>query len=171
MLDLLILGFLAERPHHGYDLRRRIRELSGFARHVSDGSLYPAINRLVAAGCIERREDEGSPRERHRLSLTETGRDRLLGLLRDADGVDVTDLSRFMVVLAFLGLLPDPADRAAVLRRRLDFLDVPASFFYVDGRPVRQREIACPYRQGMITIARATRAAERTWLREMVGTA
>lgn len=53
MLELAILGFLAEGPLHGYELRRRVAALSGHTRPVSDGSLYPAINRLARAGLLE----------------------------------------------------------------------------------------------------------------------
>ena len=51
MLELAILGFLAEGPLHGYELRRKVAQLSGYTRPVSDGSLYPAINRWSATAC------------------------------------------------------------------------------------------------------------------------
>src|SRR2546425_399988 len=57
MLELAILGFLAEGPLPGHELRRRVSQLTGYTRPVSDGSLYPAINRLTRAGLIERRAD------------------------------------------------------------------------------------------------------------------
>ncbi|MET3986815.1 hypothetical protein ABIC27_004712 [Streptomyces sp. PvR034] len=56
-----------------------------------------------------------------------------------------------------------------MLRRRLEFLEEPASFFYDDERPLRAEEIADPYRRGMLLTARATSRAERTWLREALG--
>ena len=59
MLELAILGFLAEGPLHGYELRRRLAQLSGYTRPVSDGSLYPAINRLVRDGWLERHAEPG----------------------------------------------------------------------------------------------------------------
>ena len=43
MLELSILGFLAEEPLHGYELKERINALTGHVRPVSDGALYPAI--------------------------------------------------------------------------------------------------------------------------------
>lgn len=49
MLTLCILGFLAEEPLHAYELRARISGLTGHVRPVSDGALYPALNRLRAA--------------------------------------------------------------------------------------------------------------------------
>ncbi|WEB39507.1 PadR family transcriptional regulator [Streptomyces yunnanensis] len=167
MLELAILGFLAEGPLHGYQLRHRIAHLSGHARPVSDGSLYPAINRLVRAGLLDRRTEPGtSAARRHTLSLTDTGRRELLRRLRDANGLDITDSTRYFTVLAFLSQLPDTTEQHAVLRRRLEFLERPASFFHDGDRPLRIDDTDDPYRRGMLTIARATSRAERSWLRE-----
>ncbi|MEU4986125.1 PadR family transcriptional regulator [Streptomyces sp. NPDC021969] len=169
MLELAILGFLAEGPLHGYQLRHRIAQLSGHARPVSDGSLYPAINRLVNAGLLERRAEPGaSAAQRHTLSLTRTGRCDLLRRLRDADGLDISDSTRYFTVLAFLSQLPDAADQHAVLRRRLQFLEQPASFFHDGDRLLGVEDTDDPYRRGMLTIARATSRAERSWLREVL---
>ncbi|MFI0897942.1 PadR family transcriptional regulator [Streptomyces sp. NPDC020983] len=170
MLELAILGFLAEGPLHGYELRRRIAHLSGHARPVSDGSLYPATARLVAAGLLERRAEPGaSAAQRHTLSLTGAGRRELLRRLREAGGLDISDSTRFFTVLAFLSQLPDTAEQHAVLRRRLDFLEQPASFFHDGGRPLRAEDTTDPYRRGMLTVARATSRAERAWLRQILG--
>ncbi|MEU6370209.1 PadR family transcriptional regulator [Streptomyces sp. NPDC046931] len=170
MLELAILGFLAEGPLHGYQLRHRIAHLSGHARPVSDGSLYPAINRLVNAGLLDRRAEPGvSAAQRHTVSLTDAGRSELLRRLRDADGLDISDSTRYFTVLAFLSQIPDTADQHAVLRRRLAFLEQPASFFHEGDRPLSAEETDDPYRRGMLTIARATSRAERSWLREVLG--
>ncbi|MFD6190847.1 MULTISPECIES: PadR family transcriptional regulator [unclassified Streptomyces] len=172
MLELAILGFLAEGPLHGYQLRLRIAHLSGHARPVSDGSLYPAISRLVNAGLLGRRTEPGvSAAQRHTLSLTEAGRGELLRRLREADGLDISDSTRYFTVLAFLSQLPDTADQHSVLRRRLEFLEQPASFFHDGDRPLGADDTDDPYRRGMLTIARATSRAERSWLRETLGLA
>ncbi|MER5480152.1 PadR family transcriptional regulator [Streptomyces sp. NPDC002734] len=169
MLELAILGFLAEEPLHGYQLRHHIAQLSGHARPVSDGSLYPAINRLVNAGLLARQTEPGvSAARRHTLSLTDAGRYELLRRLRDANGLNITDSTRYFTILAFLSHLPDTADQHAVLRRRLEFLEQPASFFHDGDRPLGADDTDDPYRRGMLTIARATSRAERSWLREVL---
>lgn len=169
MLELAILGFLAEGPLHGYELRHRIARLSGHTRPVSDGSLYPAIHRLVTAGLLARHTEPGvSAAQRHTLTLTDTGRRELLRRLRDAEGFDISDSTRYFTVLAFLSHLPDTADQHAVLRRRLEFLEQPASFFHDGDRPLKAEDTDDPYRRGMLTIARATSSAERAWLREVL---
>ncbi|GAA1417983.1 hypothetical protein GCM10009601_12900 [Streptomyces thermospinosisporus] len=53
-----------------------------------------------------------------------------------------------------------------MLRRRLEFLETPSSFFYRDGDPVRAEEADDIFRQGVLRVARATGEAERAWLRE-----
>ncbi|MEV6486944.1 PadR family transcriptional regulator [Streptomyces sp. NPDC051576] len=170
MLELSILGFLAEQPLHGYELKERIKALSGHVRPVSDGALYPAITRLVTAGKLDQRTEEGaSAAPRRVLSLTDRGREDLLERLRHPRQAEITDHVRFNTILAFLRHLPDPHEQAAVLRRRLDFLETPASFFYRDGEPVRAEETEDLFRQGMLRVARATGAAEREWLAEAIG--
>jgi DNA-binding PadR family transcriptional regulator len=168
VIELMVLGFLAEGPLHGYELRRKMAQLHGYTRTFSDGTIYPAINRLVASGLLAREMHPGQAAPRGILSLTEAGRERLKQLLRDANGYDITDPGRYFTVLAFLSQLPDAEQRRAVLRRRLDFLDQPASFFYDGAHPLRAREVEDPYRHGMLLIARATRQAERAWLREQL---
>ena len=169
MLELSILGFLAEQPLHGYELKERIKALSGHVRPVSDGALYPAITRLVTAGKLDQHTEEGtSAAPRRVLSLTGKGREDLLERLRHPKQPEITDHVRFNTVLAFLRHLPDPHEQAAVLRRRLTFLETPASFFYRDGEPVRAEETGDLFRQGMLRVARATGAAEREWLAEAI---
>ncbi|MBZ9639487.1 PadR family transcriptional regulator [Streptomyces sp. PSKA30] len=169
MLELSILGFLAEEPLHGYELKERIKALTGHVRPVSDGALYPAISRLLAAGKLDQHTEPGtSAAPRRTLSLTDQGRADLLERLRHPKPADITDQARFNTVLAFLRHLPDRREQAAVLRRRLDFLQTPASFFYRNGDPVRAEEADDLFRQGMLRVARATGEAERAWLTEAI---
>ena len=169
MLELAILGFLAEGHLPGHELRRRVSQLTGYTRPVSDGSLYPAINRLAKAGLLERRADPAAGAARYVLSLTEAGRTELVGRLRKPADHEITDFTRFFTILAFLSHLPDVAEQHAVLRRRLEFLEEPASFFYDGERPLRAEGVTDPYRRGMLLTARAISTAERAWLREILG--
>jgi hypothetical protein len=74
-----------------------------------------------------------------------------------------------MVILAFLSQLPNVNEQHQVLRRRLQFLEAPASFFYENGRPLRRAEIQDVYRQGMLTIGQAASRAEIAWIRQSLG--
>lgn len=51
-LDLLVLKTLSLAPMHGWGIGQRIEQLSGGALEVSQGSLYPALQRLEHRGMI-----------------------------------------------------------------------------------------------------------------------
>lgn len=165
VLELAILGFLYEQPLHGYELKRRVAHLTGHVRPIADGTLYPAIKRLEKAGLLSRQTEPGTrAAPRHVLTLTGAGRDDLRRRLREADGVEISDENHWFTVLAFLGQLEDPDQQAAVLRRRRTFLQEPSSFFYEGERPLGAEEFDDPFRQGLLTIARATSRTELHWL-------
>ncbi|WP_214412270.1 PadR family transcriptional regulator [Sphaerisporangium fuscum] len=165
MLELAILGFLRERPLHGYDLRKRVAALTGHVRPIADGTLYPAIKRMETRGWLTRETQAGAAAApRHMLHLTPAGERELLRRLREPEDLDISDENRWFVLLSFLRHLEDAQAQAHVLRRRLAFLEEPSSFFYEDGRPVRAEEVPDPFRQGLLIIARATSAAELNWL-------
>ncbi|MBD0840700.1 PadR family transcriptional regulator [Streptomyces sp. TRM68416] len=169
MLELAILGFLYDAPLHGYELRKRITALTGHVRPIAESTLYPAIKRLEKAGLLERATEPGAvAAPRHVLTLTEEGRGELRRRLAAPEQRDITDENRWFTVLAFLRHLEDAPAQTAVLRRRLAFLEEPASFFYDGDRPLSAEEIDDPFRRGILTIARATSRAELTWLRETV---
>ncbi|MFF3331807.1 PadR family transcriptional regulator [Streptomyces sp. NPDC002888] len=167
MLELAILGFLYDAPLHGYELRKRITALTGHVRPVAESTLYPAIKRLEKAGLLARATEPGAvAAPRHTLTLTDDGREELRRRLADPVQRDISDENRWFTVLAFLRHLEDPAAQSVVLRRRLAFLEEPASFFYEGDRPLRAEELDDPFRRGVLTIARATSRAELTWLRD-----
>lgn len=52
-LDLLVLKILSRRaPLHGYAIMTALEEISGDVLKVEEGSLYPALHRMEAAGWI-----------------------------------------------------------------------------------------------------------------------
>ena len=58
MIEFALLGLLKERPMHGYDLRKRLREDFGPLANLSFGSLYPALARLERTGAIRTLGDQ-----------------------------------------------------------------------------------------------------------------
>ncbi|MDX3093338.1 PadR family transcriptional regulator [Streptomyces sp. ME01-24h] len=166
MLELAILGFLYDTELHGYELRKRIAALTGHVKPVAESTLYPAIKRLEKAGLLRRETQPGAvAAPRHVLTLTTEGRAELRRRLAEPDAADISDENRWFMLLAFLRHLDDPALQSAVLRRRLAFLEEPTSFFHDGDRPLRAEEVDDPFRQGVLTIARATTQAEFAWLR------
>ena len=63
-LDLLILKAISLERLHGYGVLLRIRQISGEALDVPQGSLYPALNRLEHQGLIESEWGESENRRR-----------------------------------------------------------------------------------------------------------
>ncbi|MPY93524.1 MAG: hypothetical protein GEV08_10820 [Acidimicrobiia bacterium] len=53
MIDLAILGVLAEQELHGYELSKRLTDVLEPGASVSFGSLYPALSRLERAGLVK----------------------------------------------------------------------------------------------------------------------
>ena len=51
-LDMLILKAVSLKPLHGYGVLLRIRQISGDALDIPQGSLYPALYRLEHQGLI-----------------------------------------------------------------------------------------------------------------------
>jgi len=51
-LDLLILQTLRSGAAHGHEIMQAIERRSGSVLHVEQGSLYPALHRLIKRGWI-----------------------------------------------------------------------------------------------------------------------
>jgi PadR family transcriptional regulator PadR len=50
---MLILRVLAHQPLHGYAIARRIHQLSSEGLAVEEGSLYPALQKLLLKGWVK----------------------------------------------------------------------------------------------------------------------
>ncbi|WP_274363824.1 PadR family transcriptional regulator [Paenibacillus thermotolerans] len=166
MLELAILGFLYERPMHGYELKQSLNLLTGHVRPVSDGALYPAISRLEKSGFLVKKLEAGkAAAPRQTLTITNIGKAELLRRLSEPSDLDISDRNRFFTVLSFLRFAK-LEDQRRVLERRLQFLNAGVSFFQADGKPVKLEEEQDPYRRGMLLIAKETKKVERQWLKE-----
>jgi PadR family transcriptional regulator, regulatory protein PadR len=77
-LELLLLKIVALEPLHGWAISQRLRQVSGQDLQASDGSVYPALQKLELAGWVwsEWRTTEAGRRARF-YSLTPAGRRRL----------------------------------------------------------------------------------------------
>ena len=51
-LYMLILRTLSTGPLHGYAITRRIKQCSADVLDVEEGSLYPALNRMLVKGWL-----------------------------------------------------------------------------------------------------------------------
>jgi DNA-binding PadR family transcriptional regulator len=149
VIELAILGVLRESDLHGYELKKRLREVMGPLSSVSFGSLYPALARLEAGGLVKaveaapapgvaalvpmtgalagesaafraaRRLATRGPRNKKVYGITERGEARLAELI--ASPTD-DDERTFPLKLAFCRWCT-PEVRLALLRRRRQILE------------------------------------------------
>jgi len=91
-LDLLILKTLARAPLHGYGIALAIKRLSDDVLTVEEGSLYPALQRLLLRGWVraEWKMSETNRRARY-YSLTAVGRKQL--------GIEVSEFERMIAAI------------------------------------------------------------------------
>jgi transcriptional regulator len=77
-LDLLILKTLSAGAFHGYGIAQHIKRLSNEALTIEEGSLYPALQRMMVKGWIAS-ESKKSPtgRDARYYRLTAAGRKQL----------------------------------------------------------------------------------------------
>lgn len=77
-LELLVLKALSLEPMHGWGIGHRIDQLSKDAFQVQQGSLYPALQRMLGRGWIksEWRITDNNRRARYYL-LTRAGKKQL----------------------------------------------------------------------------------------------
>jgi len=77
-LDLLILRTLLSGPAHGHTIAKSIERGSGEILQVEQGSLYPALHRLIKRGWISVAEGTSEHNRRaHYYRLTAKGRKQL----------------------------------------------------------------------------------------------
>src|SRR5271165_7215639 len=77
-LELMILHSLRLKPMHGYALAKHIKQVSDDLLQIEEGSLYPALQRLLKEGLLESEPGlsaKGRPTRIYRL--TNTGLRRL----------------------------------------------------------------------------------------------
>jgi PadR family transcriptional regulator, regulatory protein PadR len=77
-LYMLILKTLSQGPLHGYAIARQIKRSSDDVLQVEEGSLYPALQRMLAKRWVTAKWVPAGPKRRARVySLTPSGRKQL----------------------------------------------------------------------------------------------
>ena len=87
-LEMLILKTLTIAPMHGYGIAQHLQQLSQDVLQVEEGSLYPALQRMLIKGWVvaEWKQSENNRRARF-YKLTPDGRKQLARELRDFNQV------------------------------------------------------------------------------------
>jgi PadR family transcriptional regulator, regulatory protein AphA len=105
--EYALLGFLAQKPTHGYELHQRLRTELGQVWHASLSQVYNILKRLEGQGYIlgMLEEQEKLP-ARQRFHLSESGRRRLEEWLTTPTGSSVRAIRvEFVTRLYFARLL------------------------------------------------------------------
>src|ERR1700748_22031 len=91
-LDLLILTTLKRAPMHGYGIALAIKRLSDDVLTVEEGSLYPALQRLLLQGWVKAEWKMTETNRRARFyTLTATGRKQL--------GVELSEFQQMIAAI------------------------------------------------------------------------
>jgi len=98
-LDMLLLAAVAQGPVHGYGVISRLREDSGGVFAMPEGTIYPALHRLEAAGFVISTDELLAGKRRRTYALTDAGVARL-----DARRAEWTAFST--VVSRMIGVQP-----------------------------------------------------------------
>ena len=72
-LDLLLMSVLSRGPGHGYQVITRLRDRSGGAFDLPEGTVYPALHRLEDAGLLSSSWATADGRRRRVYALTAPG--------------------------------------------------------------------------------------------------
>lgn len=77
-LEMLILKALSLEPMHGWGISLRLQQLSRDVLQINQGTLYPALHRMEAAGWVtsEWRASDNNRRAKY-YALTASGRRQL----------------------------------------------------------------------------------------------
>jgi transcriptional regulator len=92
-LDMLILQTLTRGAMHGYGIAQHIQEITEDVLQVEEGSLYPALQRLLIKGWVKAEWGTSQNNRRARYyTLTPAGRKQL--------GIEAENFNRMMEAIA-----------------------------------------------------------------------
>ncbi len=72
--DTIILYLLRNEASYGYEIQKRIRDLSNEKYIIKETTLYSAFTRLEKSGFVESFIDDSSGKKRTYYRITDTGR-------------------------------------------------------------------------------------------------
>jgi transcriptional regulator len=77
-LEMMVLQSLLRQPMHGYALVQHIKQRSNELLHIEEGSLYPALQRLLKEGLVKAEwETSASNRKVRTYRITPAGKKHL----------------------------------------------------------------------------------------------
>ena len=87
-LEMLILKTLSRGPNHGYGIAQHLRAVSEDALKIGEGSLYPALQRILVNGWVAAEWGVSETNRKVRIyKLTAAGKKRLADERRTFDAM------------------------------------------------------------------------------------
>lgn len=113
--ELLILGLLKDKPRHGYEIRKQVKDVVSTFAALEVESIYYTLNLLEKKGFVKKAvSSEGHRPEKFTYSLTAKGEERFTQLLTKS--ILTVERPKFSIDIALYFLPYLPAD---VARHRL----------------------------------------------------
>jgi DNA-binding PadR family transcriptional regulator len=168
-----ILGFLIDRPMHGYELKSALSPALPREKRMNDGVLYPLLRKLESEGLIRGRRERGNAgRERVVYEATARGRrDFAKWLGSDADEHDEVAYDflvghPFLTKCLFFGRLSEE-EVGGKLADQLDESLTKLAEFKRIRRGMTERGVD-KYRVDVLDLGIAQQQARVRWLRRML---
>jgi DNA-binding PadR family transcriptional regulator len=188
VIELAVLGVLLQGERHGYELKKRLREVLGPLSSVSFGSLYPALAKLERDGMVKAVEAAGAvsaptipmtgsftgeaaafrasrraatrgPRNKKVYGITEQGEARFAELMADP----ASDDKCFALKLAFCNAC-DRETRLGLLERRRNALVQQLA----DGRTSSRPERLDRYVRSLVEHTAESTERDIAWLESLI---
>jgi len=168
-----VLGFLTDRPMHGYELKAALSPALPREKRVNDGVLYPLLRKLESQGLIRGKREQGETgRDRVVYRATARGRHEFAEwLASDAEEHDEVAYDflvghPFLTKCLFFGRLSEEAV-AAKLQDQLDESLAKLGEFKRIKRGMGERGVDA-YRIDVLDLGIAQQQARVRWLRRML---
>jgi DNA-binding PadR family transcriptional regulator len=168
-----VLGFLMDRPMHGYALKRALSPALPPEQRVNDGILYPLLKRMESEGLVRKRVESGSgARTRHVFHVTAAGRRAFEAWLAGADdesdevAYDFLLGHPFLAKSLFFGRL-DAYEARAKFERQLDDCSRKLETFLSIREGMVARGVD-PYRIAVLDLGIAQQKEKQRWIKRMV---
>lgn len=168
LLGLAVLGTLAQRPMHRYEIAMTIREQGKDEdMDVKWGSLYTVVKNLERHGLVEATGTDraGARPERTIYRITGAGLQEMADWTRDLVRTPAAEHPSFTAGLSMIAAVP-PAEAVVLLRERMERLESALR----EGRTRLAREGAGVPRLFLVEdeYGMAMQAAEIAWIRGLL---
>ena len=166
---LIILGYLRERPAHGYEIQRwiRMQQMDRWSS-VLPGSLYHALKRMEGEGLVQAvAEERTGDRLRKVYAITQAGQRAFEGIVRRLLATEPhSTRSDFALAVGWLDVLP-PAEAVAILERNVRRLEQTRQLWET-GRAIKAQYAMPPAVEAAFDNARRVLDADIAFLRSLI---